>query len=86
MFVKRRKVVNFNNNDVLENKNYPMINKNNILTRFCLQHKFDCNGNSEEVKIKTDFLINTKTVLGMTQFLIFCHLLRCCRAELFHLL
>ncbi|CAO1395007.1 unnamed protein product [Diamesa hyperborea] len=48
MFVKRRKVVNFNNNDVLENKNYPMINKNNILTRFCLQHKFDCNGNSEE--------------------------------------
>lgn len=57
MFVKRRKVVNFNNNDVLENKNYPMINKNNILTRFCLQHKFDCNGNSEEVKTKLNLYI-----------------------------
>ena len=47
MFVKRRKIVNFNNNDLLENKNYPF-NKN-VLTKFCLQHKFDCDGNSEEV-------------------------------------
>lgn len=47
MFVKRRKIVNFNNNDILENKNYPF--NRNVLTKFCLQHKFDCDGNSEEV-------------------------------------
>lgn len=58
MFVKRRKVVNFNNNDLLENNNHPF-NKN-VLTKFCLQHKFDCDGNSQEVNwctslIDTDF-------------------------------
>lgn len=47
MFVKKRRVVNFNNNEELENKNYPF-NKN-VLTKFCLQHKFDCEGNSDEV-------------------------------------
>lgn len=59
MFVKRRKVANFNNNDMLENKNYPMplsINQNNNnsnnkkLTKFCLQHFNNCTGNTEEVK------------------------------------
>lgn len=49
MFVKRRRIVNFNNNEVLENKNYPF--NNNVLTKFCLKHKFECDGNSEEVKL-----------------------------------
>lgn len=49
MFVKRRRIVNFNNNEVLENKNYPF-NKN-VLTKFCLKHKFECDGNSEEVNL-----------------------------------
>lgn len=50
--MKRRKIANFNNNDMLENQNYPMplgVNHNNkILTKFCLQH-INCSGNSEEV-------------------------------------
>lgn len=40
MFVKRRKLANFNNNDTLANHNYE--NENGI-KRFCLQHK-NCNG------------------------------------------
>lgn len=48
MFTKRRKVANFNNNSFLDNENYPF-NKN--VQKFCLQHKFDCDGNSKEVKI-----------------------------------
>lgn len=48
MFVKRRKLSNFNNNNVdLENKNYPF--NHNVLTKFCLQHKLGCEGNSPEV-------------------------------------
>ncbi len=38
MFMKRRKIANFNNNDLMENQNYPMplgINRNNkIFTKF----------------------------------------------------
>lgn len=54
MFVKRRKVANFNNNDMLENQNYPMplsnnFNNNKKLTKFCLQH-INCAGNTDEVK------------------------------------
>lgn len=46
---KRRKLANFNNNDLLNNNNYR--NENGI-KRFCLQHK-NCNGFlSEQVIIK----------------------------------
>lgn len=66
MFVKRRKIANFNNNDLLENQNYSF-NKN-VLTKFCLQHKFDCDGNSEEVNcIDTDLhleLLNPQSQNG----------------------
>lgn len=47
MFVKRRKIANFNNNDEMENQNYPF-NKN-VLTKFCLQHQFDCKLETEQV-------------------------------------
>lgn len=48
MFVKRRKVANFNNNDMLDNNNFPMFN-HKILTKFCLKHKSNCDGCSEQV-------------------------------------
>lgn len=50
MFVKRRKLCFNNNNDTEQNKNYPF--NVNVLTKFCLQHKFDCDGKSDEVKEK----------------------------------
>lgn len=40
MFVKRRKLANFNNNDTLTNPNYE---NENGFKRFCLKHK-NCNG------------------------------------------
>lgn len=49
MFVKKRKVINFNNNELLENLNHPMFNNSEVLKNFCLQHKFNCNGSSPEV-------------------------------------
>lgn len=48
MFVKRRKVANFNNNDMLDNNNFPVFN-HKILTKFCLEHKNNCDGCSEQV-------------------------------------
>jgi hypothetical protein len=45
MFVKRRKFANLNNNELLENKNHPY----SKITKICLQHKFNCDGNSKEV-------------------------------------
>lgn len=58
MFMKRRKIANFNNNDMLENQNYPMPfgpnHNNKILTKFCLQH-INCSGNSEEVNSENFF-------------------------------
>lgn len=46
MFVKRRKFANLNNNELLENKNHPY----SKITKICLQHRFNCDGNSKEVQ------------------------------------
>lgn len=54
MFMKRRKVANFNNNVELENHNHPY----SVLTKFCLQHKSNCDGNSPQVN-QANRLIDT---------------------------
>lgn len=45
MFVKRRKTVNVNNNDLFDNNNYKNLNNfnENFLKSYCFRHK-DCDG------------------------------------------